>query len=497
MSAAKARLAVTVPCLLAAGLPWIIAPRDLSLSPSGGPRPAETRAREDALPLLTLEPATWAPLPTTLCNENGCGVSFLLETPPVDARIVLILSNLAIEPAPAAFMLRAAPDPRPLDPANRPEALERRSLAQTCDNPGQSPPTEPAPANVVPPDETVRRLHWPGIPGRTAPEWIETLQLAVGRRVEVRGPERSPQTLQRAEELRAATEAVLPAVEQLLGPVPDLDGNGGLTLVLAPPLAKVATGGRPLHACVVPHDFEPGRTPPHGNAADLIYINPTENPAAGWKTILAHEAAHAAVCGARAERRLPGLEDWLHEGVAHAVECRAASNENVRERVERYLEETARSPLVLADAMRAGRWRDPGCRGACFLFVDWCLREHGDDWLGRILQTPCGGTDAVAHACRSDFDELYRRWSLHVLAEGGTAWPTRTPAMIPWNIAAPLNLEVAGTSSAFVELECGAGPHDRMWQVEIACGGARRRLQATAVRVFRKKTEAGSERTTP
>lgn len=219
---------------------------------------------------------------------------------------------------------------------------------------------------------------------------------------------------QRIDELLEQLEfEIVPRVEVQFGPLHDVDGDGWLTVLLTPWLSRLQGGQNALGGMVRSSDFQQDGAKPLSNRCDMLYLNTALPDGAALKDLLSHEVAHAACLsqrvtgGARATR---DEEDWLNEALAHWAE---PGWSNIGHRVATFLQDTSRCPLVVPDYYRAGLWRDPGCRGATFLFLKWCAQQHGEDALIRRLACSRNrGTRNLEQASGQLFANLFRNWSI-------------------------------------------------------------------------------------
>ena len=314
-----------------------------------------------------------------------------------------------------------------------------------------------------------------------------------------------------ADEIASLLESrIIPRCRELLGTHADVDGDGKLAVLLTRVLDRVSAG-QSLGGFVRASDFRREASPPFGSHADVIYLNSqVVSRGEHLHTLLAHEYTHAVCFSERWRReatgkRVPDEEDWLTESIAHVAEQRHhAGWSNLDHRIARYLRDPASAPLVVPDAARAGLWRDPGCRGASYLFLQWCVDQFGDDFLRDLIHSPHRGRANIEHAAGVPFAELFRRWSIAVweagrtesrddIATGGyrslslhgrlgdvtlsgpttTAWcaDPSPPTPLPQGArGAVLELKLRGTAMAFVQLHAPADGQPRRITVAADSG---------------------------
>lgn len=264
---------------------------------------------------------------------------------------------------------------------------------------------------------------------------------------------------------------ILPKILNLVGPLADPDRNGRLTVLMTPWLSRLRGGTVQVRGFVRSSDLRRDIAPPFSNRADLLYLNSELPNGTALRTLLLHEVTHAALASQslindgtvpRASR--PEWDDWLNEGVAHLVE-RAGGGDwsNLDYRLARYWQRPESAPLVVRDYYRSQRWRDHGCRGATFLFLDWCQQQAAKqgvtDFIPALLATRASGAGAVERVCRTSFAELYRQWTISQLKSADPASLGRTltsgPRRHRWHLneIRTNSFEVMGTATQFVDLQ--------------------------------------------
>ena len=282
--------------------------------------------------------------------------------------------------------------------------------------------------------------------------------------------------------VRCLDEDIIPCARRALGNYSDVDRDGKFAVLLTPWLGRLQGGRTSLGGCVKGSDFRTDLPAPLSNRADVMYLNSNLRPGRHLTTLLAHEFTHAVSFSARRMRQgwttIPEEEDWLNEAVAHLGEnLHGAGWSNLDYRVSAFLSDPAAYPLAVEDYYRSGLWRSPGCRGATYLFLRWCVDSFGEGVLPRLIHSPLRGRDNIAWATGVPFPELYRRWSIAVFQSGrrhassagcdlsrhyrtvdlyGTlgAWALAGPRAVQWQAGAePLKLSLPGTTTAYILLE--------------------------------------------
>ena len=212
-----------------------------------------------------------------------------------------------------------------------------------------------------------------------------------------------------------------------------MDGDGKFAILISPWLGKLEGGKTSLGGFVRGSDFQASVKQPFGNRADVLYLNANLRPGPHLRTLLAHEFAHAICFSERlpSESRPRGLateEDWLNEAIAHLAEnLHGTGWTNLDDRVSRFLDATDRSPLVVPNYFADGLWRDPGCRGATYLFLRWVVDQFGEDVLSRLIHNPNLGRRNLETATGVSFAELFRRWTVALATAGRQAPRTNSP----------------------------------------------------------------------
>lgn len=253
-------------------------------------------------------------------------------------------------------------------------------------------------------------------------------EIAVGRTVRILLDEKHPRDQLAkglCEELvRLCDDEIIPPITVKVGPCRDLDGDGRLTILLTPWLNGLQGGRTSLGGFVRSSDFSTTTAPPLGNQGDILYLNATLPVGPALKTLLAHEYTHAVAISARlpSPKRpygRPHEDDWISEGTAHLAERTFGSGwSNLDYRIDEYLQDPSRYPLVVPDYYGAGLWRCHGCRGATWLFLQWCAEHANPDLLRDLVQGPGSGIPNLERATGVPFEELFRQWSLAVLCSG-------------------------------------------------------------------------------
>ena len=217
--------------------------------------------------------------------------------------------------------------------------------------------------------------------------------------------------------VRMLEDDVVPRVESQFGPLSDVDSDGCLAIVLTPWLSRLQGGRTSISGMVRSSDFQRDVSAPLGNRCDMLFLNSSLPSDAALRDLLSHEVAHAACISQRLSREVGGLrdeEDWLSEALAHLAE---PGWSNLDHRLAAFLDDPSQYPLVVPDYYRAGLWRNPGCRGATYLFTRWCLGAREPNLVRRLAQSTERGRRNLERATGRRFEDLFRAWQLS-LADG-------------------------------------------------------------------------------
>lgn len=287
--------------------------------------------------------------------------------------------------------------------------------------------------------------------------------------------------------VRTFDEAVYPVARRRFGRCLDVDRDGRFTLFFSGRLDRLAGNGA-LSGFVRSADFYRDLAAPFGNRADMMYLNTDLQPGPYLRTVLAHEYTHAVVCSEHVfGDYLPGVvrqdeESWLGEALAHASEdLHGFSRANLDYRVSAYLSGPSRYPLVEADYYAAGLWRTHGCRGATYLFLRRRVERDGPELLARLVQSNLAGTANLEAATGKPFAEMFRDWTTATAlsADLHGSFGSRLlcgPRFRQVSLdGGRADVDVAGTSAAYVLLHSSAGSRSRLTvtaDAECSCKSA-------------------------
>lgn len=273
--------------------------------------------------------------------------------------------------------------------------------------------------------------------------------------------------------IRQATAGPLGSnVESLVGPVHDIDGDGHLAIVVTPNVALLAQGSKSVDGVTQRADFQPGIERPVGNTADVFFVSSKLNPGDQLLAVLAHEWCHAAVfsrSGSDHDSRFAADEDWLNEAIAHLVEVRASgSTSNLKNRIQSYYAHPGDSPLAVHDYFVPKYWRHDGCRGAAFLFLEWCAERSDAGMLQRLIDLNDWSVSGLEACAGRPFKELFQCWTVHT---GQQLAAQQLPACREWRVGSDgctLKIRVKGSCAEFVRVTWdGASP----WRLTAGVNG--------------------------
>jgi hypothetical protein len=279
------------------------------------------------------------------------------------------------------------------------------------------------------------------------------------------------------EVVRAFDEDIGPGAREL-GEVFDVDRDGRFTILLTRKLAALGAGASAVDGFVRASDFFRDLPSPFSNHCDMLYLNANVKPGAHLWTVLAHEYTHAVTLCEHARALAPDgtagrdEESWLNEGLAHIGENPEKRGwSNLDYRISAYLAEPERYPLVVPDYFAAGLWRDPGTRGATFLFLRSCEAGPAADLTRRIIQSPLQGVANLEAATQKPFLQLFRQAGLACLERRNYGYLSADAAgpllcgpnahIVPLS-AGHAQALAAGTATAFFLLHTPAGDYARI-----------------------------------
>lgn len=261
---------------------------------------------------------------------------------------------------------------------------------------------------------------------------VKGIRVATGRHIAVSIDRQvlSPDVRERAAEIvRLFERDIRPGMQATLGVHRDTDGDGRLTVLITPWLNRLQGGRTSVGGLVRSADLDSHGRPPFSNRCDLLFLNSAAIHGVHLKALLTHEYAHVVCFSHRAANNpdespasmsiTPFEEDWINEGVAHVCEhLQQAGWSNLDDRLQAFLAAPHKYPLTVPDYYTAGLWRNPGCRGATFLFFRWCAAQFGNAMLRELVHSPTTGIETVESATRQPFETLFRHWAVATFCSG-------------------------------------------------------------------------------
>lgn len=286
----------------------------------------------------------------------------------------------------------------------------------------------PAPPDGDTVNRATRSFYLPAI-GRREPsksgDLLESQLIAVSREARVyleRGTSLDQSFEGFLDSVCDTADAVVAASSSVGDQCRDVDADGKLSILLTSRLAQYGGGGGRLDGCVRWEDFHDLAPRSVGNAADVIFLNPRVPDRLQLSAVLAHEYGHLIAFTRRGIGIDPAAvpdEDWINEALAHVLEVRlSGQHSNLAGRIDEFLRHPERSPLVVANSAGSGLWRDPGSRGAGYLFLDWLVRTSPEDRLARLLKGPERGTQLIETVAGQQFQSIWSRWAAELWSEG-------------------------------------------------------------------------------
>jgi hypothetical protein len=299
--------------------------------------------------------------------------------------------------------------------------------------------------------------------------------------------------------LKVFDEEVYPWAETHLGHALDVDRDGRFTIFLTSRLGSLQNGKSRVDGFVRGSDFCRDMPAPFSNHCDMLYLNAALKPGPQLRTVLAHEFTHAVIfcehslAGYDGSRSHDDEESWLNEGLSHLVESLHEYGwSNLDYRIGAFLACPERYPLVVPDYFAAGLWREPGTRGAAFLFMRSCLEQADAALPKRLIQSPLRGITNLEAATQKPFAPLFRQATVDVLDRRNYGYLDseqkgpllRGPRVHEVALAnGHGECKVAGTAAAYFHLHSPSGGYARI-AVEAA-----EPVQVTLVRVSRDNVE--------
>lgn len=257
----------------------------------------------------------------------------------------------------------------------------------------------------------------------------------------------------------------LPEEERIFGPVPDVDGNGKIILLLTDSVGRYSeepgafTGG-----FFASKDLTGAKG---SNHADMLYLylpKPTDQGGvydhaddyqALLREVIVHELQHMISLGVRLSRAAKPEAAWLNEGLSHWAEGYFGFYRSNRIRARYFLQSPSKTPLV-------GRGESLAERGAAFLFVKYLIESMGGEptFASRLVQSNKNGLANVEAAVGKKIDHVLAGWLAYLYQNNADTLHVEAMADVkPFSglVAnlAPAILKVTGPAVLYVQAEPG------------------------------------------
>ena len=214
---------------------------------------------------------------------------------------------------------------------------------------------------------------------------------------------------------------VLPTSRRQFGKVRDVDGDNKFAILFTSEMTRLKKGRISMGGMVIGQDFRLNYEPPLSNRCDMLYLSSEIRSRDRLRTLVAHEFSHAITMTHHAltdylppdQHPHADEESWLNEAMAHVSEnVYGYSWRNIAFRVNAFLNAPWRYRLVARDFRDERFWRQHGYRGAVYLFLRWCVDQHGKGILRSLQQTNLRGIENLEVTLRRPFNRLLREWHL-------------------------------------------------------------------------------------
>ncbi len=356
--------------------------------------------------------------------ESG-HASFDLPRADPGTQTLVIVSSL--HRGDGTFPIRLAA--RPVDRAAMPSAVAGRATGPPrLDSPRVDPVPE-APLRMPPPSRTFHLMVRDGsVTDASRYLGIDAQLRAVGRRVQVYVDPADVKAVDAAtlkDVVETFDRRIYPAAATRFGPAADVDRDERFTILISGWLGKLAGGKVSVDGFVKGADLDRTLAGPFSNHADMMYLNARLKAGPHLRTIMAHEYIHA-VTFSRKSLDPDGIgpggaeeDGWLDEAYSHLFEDSLGfSRTNIDYRVSAFLSQPERYRLVVDDYYAANLFRGHGNRGACYMFLRWCVDRYGPGLLDELVRSRRRGVENLEVATGSSFEDLFRRWTVALYLGG-------------------------------------------------------------------------------
>jgi hypothetical protein len=252
---------------------------------------------------------------------------------------------------------------------------------------------------------------------------------------------------------QSINDSWLPAVADWIGPVPDLDGDGCLSLIVS----RLDDGSRrdepPMLGCVRGSDFTGDA---HASPlTDVIYLDVALLRSEDRNPVVVHELTHAAIYAHAARQHKTAtchqVPAWLNESLAHLVEqrvCGPASG--FAGRMNAFASAPSRHPIVARDDSLPWSARRGGTRAAGTLFLASVVRNPND--ARQLLDAGDDLPAALEQITGRAWEELLRDWSVQCVLDDGES--SLSMPIMRREFAAGASIRELVHGTAFCVFEC-------------------------------------------
>ena len=204
-------------------------------------------------------------------------------------------------------------------------------------------------------------------------------------------------------------------VEQRVGELSDIDGDGRLSILLCHLCDERLPGDElntePILGCVRGADFN--LSDPF--SGDIVYLDIGLANRSDLVAILGHELAHAAVFSqcSNDDLTIPG---WLNEAIAHKIEIEVCpSSQNFARRLDAFLRQTDAFPVFSQPGFYSATTQRGGTRAAGCTFLSAVLEANPDVSLKQLICCGESRQNRFDKLGGYGFAEIFRSWAVGVV----------------------------------------------------------------------------------
>ncbi len=253
----------------------------------------------------------------------------------------------------------------------------------------------------------------------------------------------------------------VPESVRLFGPLPDIDGNGKLVLLMTKAVNGFSNDpGAFTGGFFSSKDLTGGAGT---NKSDMLYLylpmpvseGGAYDHADDYKGLLSevivHELQHLISFGVRQKAGVRSEVSWLNEGLSHWAEAYFGFHRSNRIRARYFLHAPQDTPLVNSGTSLAER-------GAAYLFVKHLIDSHADDpdFVRKLVNSRRRGVENLQAVTGNKFTDLLQGWMAGMFSESSPDLAVDVlPKTLSWqkkvSHSAPVFLRIQGP--AVFELE--------------------------------------------